>query len=205
MEGTFGELFHKRPSLNWKEQLRRSRVTYFSLSSTAAVEDVELFGRVIAQDLKQVCHQRMLAIERGEEPTPVLVIFDEFAALREAQQVVDLLLQARQARVSLVVATQYLPEDPAIRKPVLSAGTLIGHRIEAEDAELFAAQFGTHTTTAMTAQIDFDEGLSQKGSVRWVEEYNLHPNDLKSLPVGVAAVYARRAKRQALVQVHRTI
>src|SRR5439155_12159346 len=156
------------------------------------------------QDLKQVCDQRMRAIERGEEPIPILVIYDEFAALREARQVIDLLLQARQARVPLVIATQYLPEEVAIRKPVLSAGVLIVHRVEAQDAELIASQFGTHTTTALTSQVDFAEGTSEKGSVRWVEEYNIHPNELKSLPIGTAAVYARKTDRRHVVRVQRT-
>jgi hypothetical protein len=204
MEGTFGALFRQRPSLDWSEEMRQPRVTYLSLSSTAASEDVELFGRVITNDLKQVCYQRMRAIERGQDPFPVLIIYDEFAALREARQVVDLLLQARQARTPLVVATQFLPEEVAIRKPVLSSGVLIVHRLEAEDADIVASQFGTHTTTALTAQVDFEEGTSQKGSVRWVEEYNVHPNELKALPVGMAAVYARRSNRRQLVHVHRT-
>jgi hypothetical protein len=204
MEGTFGELFRKRPALQWHDVMREPQVTYLSLSSTAASEDVELFGRVITQDLKQVCDARMRAIERGEEPIPVLIIYDEFAALREARQVVDLLLQARQARAPLVISTQYLPEDPAIRKPILSAGVLIAHRVEAEDAEVIASQFGTHTTTALTAQLDYEEGTSKKGSVRWVEEYNVHPNVLKDLPIGMAAVFARRTKRRQLVRVHRT-
>jgi hypothetical protein len=205
MEGTFGELFRKRPALDWRDEMHQPRVTYLSLSSTAASEDVELFGRVITQDLKQVCDQRMRAIERGEEPIPVLIIYDEFAALREARQVIDLLLQARQARAPLVVATQYLPEEVAIRKPVLSAGVLIVHRVEAEDADLIAAQFGTHTTTALTAQLNYESGESEKGSVRWVEEYNVHPNELKSMPVGVAAVYVRGTDRRQLVRVSPTI
>jgi Type IV secretion-system coupling protein DNA-binding domain len=205
IEGTFGPLFHQRPAMQWAHATASPRVTYLSLSATAAGEDVQLFGRVITQDLKQVCDQRMRAIARGTNPTPVLVIYDEFAALREAQQVVDLLLQARQARAIIVVATQFLPEEISIRKPVLSAGALIVHRVEAEDAEVLAAQFGTHKTTNVTAQVEYDEGLSHKGSVRWVEEYNVHPNDLKALPVGVAAVYARRSRLQDLVRVYRTI
>jgi hypothetical protein len=205
MEGTFGDLFRRTPALDWHSVMREPSVTYLSLSSTAAGEDVELFGRVITQDLKQVCDQRMRAIERGEDPIPVLIMYDEFAALREARQVVDLLLQARQARAPLVISTQYLPEEPAIRKPVLSAGVLIVHRVEAEDAEVIAAQFGTHTTTALTAQVDYDTGTSEKGSVRWVEEYNIHPNVLKDLPVGMAAVFARRTKRRQLVHIHRTM
>jgi hypothetical protein len=117
---------------------------------------------------------------------------------------VDLLLHARQAHAPLVVATQFLPEEVPILRPVMSAGILIVHRLEAEDAEKVAAQFGTHTTPMLTAQVDYETGLRQRGSVRWVEEFNFHPNDLKELPVGMAAVYARPTKRRMLVQVHRT-
>jgi len=204
MEGTFHDIFRKTPALNWKRQLQTPHVTCLSLSATAAGEDVELFGRVITQDLKQVCDDRMRAIEKGEAVIPVLVIYDEFAALREATQIVDLLLQARQARAPLVVATQFLPEEPAIRKPLMAAGILLVHRLEAEDAEPVAAQFGTRTATELTSQIDFETGTSQKGSVRMVDQYNVHPNDLRELPVGMAAVYVRPSNRRALVKVHRT-
>ena len=203
MEGTFGELFKKRPALNWQRQLKEPRVTYLSLSATAAGEDVELFGRVITQDLKQVCDERMRALDKGKDVVPVLIIYDEFAALREATQIVDLLLQARQAKAPLIVATQFLPEEIPILRPVMSAGILICHRLEAEDAEKVAAQFGTHTVPMLTAQVDFEVGTSQKGSVRWVEEYNVHPNDRKQLPVGVAAVLARSTQRRAVVRINR--
>jgi hypothetical protein len=203
MEGTFGELFRRQPALSWQEQLATPHVTYISLSATAAGEDVELFGRVITQDLKQVCDERMRAIDHGGDPKPVLIVYDEFAALREAIQVVDLLLQARQARAPLVVATQYLPEEIPIRRPVLSAGLLIVHRLEAEDAELVASQFGTHRTPNLTAQVDYETGGSEKGSVRYVEEFDMHPNVLKELPVGMAAVLSRRTGRKALVRVAR--
>lgn len=204
MEGSFGELFRRRPTLSWHEQLATPHVTYLSLSATAASEDVELFGRVITQDLKQVCDERMRAIDQGADPRPVLIVYDEFAALREATQIVDLLLQARQARAPLVVATQYLPEEVPIRRPVLSAGLLIVHRLEAEDSELVASQFGTHTTPALTAQVDYESGTSEKGSVRWVEEYDMHPNVIKDLPVGIAAVLSRSSRRKSLVRIQRT-
>jgi len=203
MEGAFGDIFRKRPALDWATVTRTPQVTYLSLSATAAGEDVELFGRVILQDLKQLCDERMRAIERGQDVTPVLLVFDEFAALREATQVVDLLLQARQAKAPLVIATQFLPEEVPIRRPVMSAGVLIVHRLEAEDAEKVAAQFGTHTTPMLTAQVDYETGTSEKGSVRWVEEFNLHPNDLKELPVGMAAIYARPTRRRSVVRIHR--
>jgi hypothetical protein len=203
MEGTFGELFRKQPALSWHEQLASPRVTYLSLSATAAGEDVELFGRVVTQDLKQVCDDRMRTRDRGEEVTPVLIVYDEFAALREARQIVDLLLQARQARAPIVVATQYIPEEVAIRKPVLSAGLLVVHRLEADDAELLAAQFGTHTTSILTSQVDYTTGHSEKGSVRWGDEYDVHPNTIRELPNGMAAVLSRSTRRKEIVQIKR--
>lgn len=201
MEGTFGSVFRTRPALDWHTVMATPQVTYLSLSATAASEDVDLFGRVIIQDLKQVCDKRMRAIDRGESLMPVLIIFDEFAALREATQIVDLLLQARQARTPLVVATQNLPEEPSIRRPLMGAGVLIVHRTADEDANLLAAEFGTHTVPMLTAQVDYETGTTPKGSVRSVEEYNVHPNDIKEFPIGMAAVYARMTNRRKLVRV----
>jgi hypothetical protein len=124
------------------------------------------------------------------------------AALREATQIVDLLLQARQARAPLIVATQYLPQDPAIRLPVLSAGILVVHRLAHDDAEQIAKELGTHKVPFTTAQIDYETGSAPKGSIRMVDEFNVHPNVLRTLPVGMAAVYSRPTDRRVLVQVH---
>lgn len=201
MEGTFGELFRQRPALDWASQVKKPQVTYLSLSATAAGEDVELFGRVITQDLKQLCDARMRALDSGATLTPVLIVYDEFAALREATQLVDLLLQARQARTPIVAATQYLPVDDSIRRPLMSSGVLIVHRLESEDAEKVAAQFGTHTSPMLTAQVDYELGTSEKGSVRYVDEYNVHPNDLRALPIGTAAVLSAVTNRRAIVAV----
>jgi len=202
-EGTYGDLFAKRPALDWEAATSAPAVTYLALSATAAGEDTELFGRVITQDLKQLCSQRMRAAEREEATaaTPVLVCYDEFAALREAPQIVDLLLQARQAEVSVLLATQFVPEDIPIRQPALSAGVIITHRLEAGDAELVAAQFGTHRVPFVTSQVDYLTGESEKGSVRMEEEFDIHPNQLKSLKPGVAAVLSRGTQRKAVVQV----
>ena len=52
-----------------------------------------------------------------------------------------------------------------------------------------------------TFQIDYDTGQSEKGSIRMVDEFNVHPNTLRELGVGMAAVYARRTNRRAIVKV----
>jgi hypothetical protein len=125
LEGKFGDLFRAPHVLDWDRALAKPSVTYIALSALASSEDVELMGRVVAQDLKQVCSRRIRQLGAGHDLPPVLAIFDEFAALDEAEQLADLLLQARQARMPVVISTQYLPETTSLRKARLGAGLSI--------------------------------------------------------------------------------
>ena len=150
-------------------------MTYAALSALAAPEDVELMGRVLAQDLKQICAKRLDLISRGHRLEPVIVVIDEFASLREADQLSDLLRQARAALMIVVVSTQYIPESFDLRKSVLGAGLLICHRAESEDANALAEALGTRTRTELTNQLDFETGFAHKGSVKQVQAYVVHP------------------------------
>lgn len=202
LEGKFGDLFRADNALDWERAFAQPSVTYIALSTLASSEDVELMGRVIAQDLKQACARRLRQLVAGDELVPVLAIFDEFAALNEAEQLADLLLQARQALMPTVVSTQYIPETTALRKACLGAGLLIVHRVEAEDAEVIAAQFGTRRATDVTQQIDYETGYSEKGSVRRVDKYNVHPNEFRSFVTGQAAYKSVPKQRYTIVRIY---
>ncbi len=159
-------------------------------------------GRVIAQDLKHLAARRLSAIHSGQPVTPVLLIVDEFAALRESRQLADLLLQAREARMAMVVGTQYLPSLLDLRVPLLQAGLVIAHRLATEDAEAVANEFGTEATQELTRQHDFETGAMRMGSFRRVQSYVLNPNDICNLGVGQAAARVPRARpHHAIVQI----
>ena len=204
MQGKFATIFRRTPALDWDTVLGTPSVLYFGLPVTAAGEDVELCARLIAQDLKSACARRL---ERGGTSVPFLVIFDEFAALKAAasENLVDLLLQARQAMMQLVIATQFLPEDVAIRAACLSVGLLICHRIGAgqSDTEELASAFGTRQKWESTLQLDRATGFSEKGSMRRVDAYIQHPNVLRALPVGRVAIRSVSTHRVAVVQIAR--
>ena len=201
LQGAFAPLFAAHAALDWDKALATPSVVYVSLPVTAASEDVELMGRVLLQDLKQVCSRRLRQVGAGAKPNPVLVAIDEFAGLKDAKQIIDLLLQARQAEMPLLLATQFFPQDPDLKKAVLQSGLLIAHRLESSDAEELAAQFGTRPRWKVTFQQDWNTGMTEKGTVRDVEEYVIHPNTLRSLPVGTAAVRAVPSQRHAIVEV----
>lgn len=202
LEGKFGDLFRSTPTLDWDSALAQPSVTYIALSALASSEDVELMGRVIAQDLKQVCARRLRQLAGGGELVPIMAVFDEFAALNEADQLADLLLQARQALMPVVISTQYLPETTALRKACLGAGLLIVHRVEAEDAEAIAAQFGTRRASEVTHQVDYETGFSEKGSVKRVDKYNVHPNELRNFQTGQVAVKSVPKQRYTIARTY---
>lgn len=201
IQGSFGPLFKASTFLDWDSALAKPSVVYVSLPVTGASEDVELMGRVLIQDLKQVCSRRLQHVGAGAMPNPVLVAIDEFAALKDAKQIIDLLLQARQALMPLLLATQFFPQDPDLKKAVLQSGLLIAHRLEAADAEELAAQFGTRPRWKVTFQQNWETGMSEQGSVRAVDEYVVHPNTLRNLPQGTAAVRAVPTARHGIVEV----
>lgn len=205
LQGMYGQLLSpgEGPELDLAAAFDRTSITYLSLPAMEASEDVELMARVLAQDIKQVAAAR---IARGEKHYALLVL-DEFAALREASQLNDLLLQAREARICCIVATQFLPSDvdaQPLRHALLSCGLFLSHQCSAEDAETVAAVFGTRRTVEVTHQVDYQTGTSEKGSMRTVDEFRVHPNELRDLARGMAAVRIEANKRRiAIVQVDR--
>jgi len=210
LEGMYGQLFTVDTDdgpdrfLDMSDALADGGgLTYISLPAMEAAEDVELMARVLAQDIKQVAAAR---IARGETRYALLVL-DEFAGLREATQLNDLLLQAREARICCAVCSQFLPnlmEAPVLRHALLSAGMFISHQCSSEDAETIAGLFGTQKAVEMTSQVDYATGASEKGSMRHVDEYRVHPNELRDLTRGTAAIRIEPGTRRiAIVSVDR--
>ena len=199
--GVFGPwLLPSDHTLNLPECLRTRGLAYLGLPATAASEDVALVGRVLIQHLKQLAYESLWS----DDPHPGLIVFDEFASLGEAVQLTDLLLQAREARLAVVVSTQQLPRDQVLRKALLGAGVLIVHQVGApEDAEPLARSLGTRGGTEIVRQIQpGPPGLIIRRLLRSRESFLIGPDQLGRLVVGQAAICVRFAQQRiALVQI----
>lgn len=199
--GVFGEwLLPSDHTLDLAQCIRSAGLTYLGLPATAASEDVALVGRVLVQHLKQLAYEGLWS----EDPQPGLLIFDEFASLGEAVQLNDLLLQAREAHLAVVVSTQQLPKEPVLRKALLGVGSLLVHQMGAhEDAETMARSLGTRSGTEVLRQIQLGPaGPLARRLLRARESYLIPPDQLARLPVGRVAVCVRfDQQRLALVQV----
>jgi hypothetical protein len=198
--GLFGRwLVPSEHTLDLAESLVQPGLTYMGLPATAASEDVALVGRVLVQHLKQVAYAALWATRRQ----PALLVFDEFVSLRESEQLVDLLLQAREAHLAVVISTQQVPHEHALRHSVLGTGTLIVHQAGSEDADSLARGLGTRTAPEIVRQVVVGrDGTLGRRLLRARQSYLIPPDELARLPVGQAAVSVRFGdQRIGLVQV----
>jgi hypothetical protein len=199
--GVFGpSLLPSERALDLATCLQTPGITYLGLPATAASEDVALVGRVLMQHLKQVAYAALWS----DQPRPALIAFDEFASLGEANQLIDLLLQAREALLAVVVSTQQLPKEPVLRKALLGAGALVAHQVGApDDADSMARALGTRSGTEVVRQIQLGPaGPVARRQLRRRESFLVGPDELARLPVGQAAISIRFAQQRiALVQV----
>ncbi|WP_281268877.1 type IV secretion system DNA-binding domain-containing protein [Spiroplasma phoeniceum] len=66
-----------------------------------------------------------------------------------------------------------------------NVSTIVCHNIkDPNTAEYVASVFGTQETEKITRQLDFKNNTADMGSVRAVDEFIVHPNDLKTLKTG---------------------
>ena len=198
--GVFGaSLLPSARTLDLVDCVSTPGLSYLGLPATAASEDVALVGRALIQHLKQVAYAALWS----DQTRPGLIVIDEFASLGEAVQLIDLLLQAREARLAVVVSTQHLPRDVLLRKALLSAGVLVVHQTVSEDKELIARTIGSRSGTEIVRQFQFGPvGPVARRFLRRRDSFLIDPEQIAHLRVGQAAICVRSApQRLAIVQV----
>ncbi len=177
--------------------IRVGDIVCFSLDAAGSPETARTIGRLVIQDLIATLG-RLAATDWGQERMcPILL--DEFAALA-TPRVGDLYARARSAGGAVILATQDLDGDLEAVSPSFAATVrtnanvwLILRQTRAEVAEGIASDIGSAAAWKETVQVQDDWDLlggvhaaSGVGSLREVEEFILHPNDIKSLPQGGA-------------------
>jgi hypothetical protein len=116
----------------------------------------------------------------------VVVVVDEFSALR-LSNAAALFERLRSFAAGVVLAAQSvegLHDDEGERTRLLnSASTLIAHRLA--DPDPIVTRAGTIRRAERSHQLDAT-GATGMGSLRLQDTYRVDPNDLRSLPPGVA-------------------
>jgi conjugal transfer pilus assembly protein TraD len=174
------------PRLDLLAAVRERAVVYFRLEADRLPLLAQMLAAAIVQDLLTV------AASCQQEPVPTLVAIDEFSAIGAAG-VARLFGRARAAGFSLLLATQELADlrgaDAQLLEQVLgNVETVVAHRQSVPDsAELVAQIAGTRVIWNKTDQLSHSLATG-RGSRTRGREYLIHPDAIKALAPGTAAV-----------------
>jgi conjugal transfer pilus assembly protein TraD len=186
-------------TIDLRAALEGGDVVLLSLNSSVYGKLAAQLGALVIQDLVSVAGYRL---QRTADPTaaplPATVGIDEFSALG-ADNVLALLARGRESGVSVLLATQELSDleraAPGFRDQVLGiTGVKIAHRQDVPaSAQTIAQMAGTVRVWEETEQIRslFGGAGASRGTRRQVEQFRVHPNEIKSLATGQAVILSK--------------
>lgn len=201
----FGDLITNYSNgINLFKAYIESKIVLLFLDSRRYGETANTMGRFILQDLKSVAAKVDAEIPRRDRK-PFSVIIDEFADLAQ-EDFIGFLDRARSSQISVVVAHQEICDLQRISPEF--AGRLMGNTSTLyaflqklpQSAETISSMAGTRKAWKETVQsqklLFFDLPTGGK-SLREVEEFNIHPNIIKSLTVGKCVVIKKYPRSRA--------
>jgi conjugal transfer pilus assembly protein TraD len=170
-------------------------VILFSLNASVYGKLAAQLGALAIQDLVSASGYRLSG---GTSPVPATIAIDEFSALGD-DHVLALLARARESGISVLTATQEMADlqraAPGFRDQVLGiVGVKIAHRQDVPgSAEMIAKMAGTQWVWEETRHVRgvLNPGNGPRASRRQVERFLVHPNEIKTLPVGHAVALTK--------------
>lgn len=195
------------PALDLLEAVRWRAVVYFRLDADRLPLIARMLAAAIVQDLLTV------AAALQSDPIPTIVAIDEFSAIA-ADGVARLFGRGRSAGFSLLLATQELADldagaagisaggSSALLEQVLgNLASLVAHRQGVpRSAELIASIGGTRGAWMSTRTVEGHVATARGSRTRGREQL-IHPDAIKALPVGTAAVIVAGSSRADVARI----
>jgi conjugal transfer pilus assembly protein TraD len=193
------------PTIDLRAAVRARAVVYFALDADRRPLLAQMVAAALISDLVT------LAAHLQADPTPTVVLIDEFSALA-ARHVARLFGRARSAGMSLLLATQELADlqaaDSNLRDQVLgNVEALIAHRqnvpVSAETIAKVASFEPVWLTSQQTGYQMGRYGATERGNRRRDYDYLVHPSRIQRLQTGQALIIAPgRKTRPKITAMH---
>lgn len=174
------------------DAIRSQKIVYLLLDSRTYGESSRALGRLILQDLKAASARVDNELPKSERKQ-FSVVVDEFSDMA-TEDFIGFLDRARSSRIGVVVAHQEIADLSRIspefaRRLMNSTSTLYAFLQKLPDSsELIGGISGTKKTKEVTEQAKcnwlFGDEKTGMKSIKEVDEYVIHPNIIRSLPVG---------------------
>mgnify|MGYP002550645217 CR=1 FL=1 len=189
LESDLGHLFKDSDKeIDLQKITDEGNIAIFSISGSRYRDYIKKLGKMVVLDVNSLVAYRQAVGKKS-----ILAIYDEFSAYGNAE-IVDIVNKARSAGFECIISTQTLADidsiDPTLTSRILSnCNTFASGRVnDSKDAERISNQFGTFSDNEITLQIEKKHNLrkveSEKGTVREVDRFKVHPNEVKNLQIG---------------------
>jgi type IV secretory pathway TraG/TraD family ATPase VirD4 len=169
------------------------------MNSLKLKETASVMGKMMLQDLMKTVGS--IYDDRGFEKRPVTLIIDEFASFA-TPDFGEFIEKASGAGIGVIVAynsrqsLNSIEGDLALKLNENTANKVVFQVQDSDDAQWFCGLLGTKKVEKETHQAEegfiFGDTKTGMKSVREVEEYIVHPNELKSLRTGEALLVSTK-------------
>ena len=197
MNSTAGEIVSGTPGIeaefNFKDAIRERKIAYLFMNSLKLKETASIIGKLMLMDLMKTVGS--IYDDRNFIKQPLTLIIDEFASFA-TPDFGEFIEKARGAGIGVIVAYQSrqslnsIEGDLALKLNENTATKVVFQVQDSDDAQWFCGLLGTQKVEKETHQAEegffFGDTKTGMKSVREVEEYVVHPNELKGLKMGQA-------------------
>lgn len=175
--------------------IKQKRSIIFSIGLEFGESISAFIGKFIINEIKTVMNTR----EWKENVSRVPLILDEFGLFAN-ESIENLINKGRSSGIELFLSFQsfndlnykQLNQQFSLQMAVFSNthNFIYFHQTEANTAEYIAKTLGTYTESKKTTAYNtrYNSNSYEKGSERDVQEFIIHPNELKNLGTGEVAV-----------------
>lgn len=164
------------------ELISNHKIILFSINSLMYPKLAGAVGKIIIQDLKELTTLK-LANQK------INIVLDEFNVFAN-ETIVNLINKSRSFNYQCFLSFQTINDLKTTNINLTdtifgNVSTIVCHNIkDPNTVEYVASVFGTQKSEKLTRQIDFKNSTTNMGSVRSVDEFIVHPNELKTLKIG---------------------
>jgi conjugal transfer pilus assembly protein TraD len=193
------------PEINFFDCIRERKILYFGIDVQSYQETSKRIGRIITEEINTTSGIIQTQISERERRY-VSVIIDEFQAFG-TENFINCLSRGRSSRFMITITHQSLADlemiKPGFSRQVIdNTYTKIVLPIQdPETIQTIADIIGTYKEYEHTAEITYSgpEPEREKGTVKLVDEYIIHPNDIRQIRIG-EAVY-KSGRKAGIIQI----
>lgn len=184
--GVGKQLFSTEHTFNLKQAYQKNAIVLVILNNLEYTDFARSVGRLVLDDIKNLVGG---VARENTDHKQFLCVYDELSVYFDPM-LVDIVNKSRSLGGCNILSTQTIADMDIISKDARRQiiGNMHGFYLlkQADDssAETLARTIGTKKGTEITAKLDMF-GKTGDGTSKIIDEFKLHPNDLKDLPLEV--------------------